>query len=72
MDGITDRIGMPVWIADAEFEGFFKGEPQRVKDALGDKATFHLFSGEAGYHTQSGAFQEMNRVIFGWLHQTLG
>ncbi|CAH0020525.1 unnamed protein product [Clonostachys rhizophaga] len=72
LEGITDRINMPVWIADAEFEGFFKGEPQRVKDALGDKATFHLFSGEAGYHTQSGAFQEMTRVIFGWLHQTLG
>jgi pimeloyl-ACP methyl ester carboxylesterase len=69
---ITDRINVPTFIADAEFEGFFAGQGQKVKDALGDLATLHLFTGPAGYHCQIGAFQELNRVLFSWLHKTLG
>lgn len=67
-----DKIEVPVFVGDAEYEGFFEGQPQLVKDALGDKATYHKFTGVAGYHCQVGAGQELARVIFAWLHKTLG
>lgn len=69
---VVHQIQMPVWIADAEFEGFFRGQAPKVKDALGDLATLHVFRGTAGYHCQIGAFQELGRVMFAWLNQTLG
>ncbi|KAK7211530.1 hypothetical protein V2G26_018708 [Clonostachys chloroleuca] len=69
---VISSIKVPVWIADAELEGFFRGQPQKVKEALGEKATLHPFTGTAGYHCQAGALQELNRAIFAWLHKTLG
>ncbi|RSL99290.1 hypothetical protein CDV31_012248 [Fusarium ambrosium] len=69
---VVHRIKAPVWIADAEFEGFFKGQSAKVKKALGDQAELHVFTGAAGYHCQTGAGQEMMRVMFAWLHKTLG
>lgn len=71
MEGIIDKIQVPVWIADAEFERFFKGQSELVHQALGDLATLHVFADTAGYHCQVGAFQELNRVMFGWLQKTL-
>ncbi|CAG9945827.1 unnamed protein product [Clonostachys rosea f. rosea IK726] len=69
---ILSLIKVPVWVADFEFEGIFTGQPQRVKDALGDLGTLHTFNGSAGYHCQPGAYMEMNRAVFAWLHKTLG
>ncbi|KAK5710864.1 hypothetical protein LTR17_018674 [Elasticomyces elasticus] len=69
---ISHQISAPVWTADAESEGFFVNQSMKVKEALGDQATYHLFSGPAGYHCQVGAAQELNRVIFTWLKQTIG
>lgn len=66
------KIDVPVFVGDAEFEGFFQGQPQLVKEALGDKATYHKFTGVAGYHCQVGAGQELVSVIFAWLNKTLG
>ncbi|ETN36284.1 uncharacterized protein HMPREF1541_08561 [Cyphellophora europaea CBS 101466] len=71
MEGIIDKIQVPVWIADAEFEGFFKGQSELVHQALGDLATLHVFADTAGYHCQVGALQELNRAMFGWLQKTL-
>ena len=68
---VIHQIDMPVFVGDAEFEGIFKGQAQKVKDALGDKGTFHEFKGVAGYHCQSGAQQEMARTIFAWLNKVL-
>lgn len=68
---VVDRIQMPVWIANAEAEGFFPGQPQKVADALGERATLHNFTGAAAYHCQSGAFTELSRVLFAWLNETL-
>lgn len=68
---VIDKINIPVFIGDAEFENFFQGQPQQVKDALGDKGTLHKFVGVAGYHCQSGATQELVRTIFAWINKTL-
>lgn len=62
---------MPVFVGDAEHESIFPGQPQKVKDALGDKGTLHEFKGVAGYHCQSGAQQELARTVFAWLNKTL-
>lgn len=69
---VVDKIKMPVFVGDAEFENIFIGQAQQVKDALGDKATLHKFNGTAGYHCQTGAGQETTRSIFAWLNKTLG
>lgn len=69
---VVDGINMPVFVGDAEYDGFFPGQPQQVKDALGDKATLHHFNGVAGYHCQTGAGQELMRTVFAWLNKTLG
>ncbi|KAF2166694.1 hypothetical protein M409DRAFT_22752 [Zasmidium cellare ATCC 36951] len=68
---VVHQIQMPVFVGDAEFENIFSGQAQKVKDALGEKSTFHQFKGVAGYHCQSGAQQELARTIFAWLNKTL-
>lgn len=69
---VVEKINVPVLVVDSEFEGFFTGQPEVVKDALGDKATYKFFNGTAGYHVQVGAGQEWNRYQFAWLNKTLG
>ncbi|KIV88553.1 hypothetical protein PV10_08226 [Exophiala mesophila] len=71
MEGVVNQIQMPVLTVDAEFEQFFAGQSELLAEALGEVATFHLFDGEAGYHCQAGALQELNRFVFAWLHKTL-
>ncbi|KAF4460672.1 hypothetical protein FALBO_12539 [Fusarium albosuccineum] len=71
IEDVVHQIDMPVFVGDAEFENIFKGQAHQVKDALGDKGTFHEFMGVAGYHCQSGAQQELARTIFAWLNNTL-
>jgi pimeloyl-ACP methyl ester carboxylesterase len=72
LEGIIDKIKVPVLVIDSQFEGFFAGQPEIVAKALGDRATYHLFNGTAGYHVQVGAYQEWNRFQFAWLNKTLG
>ena len=69
--GIADRINMPVWIADGEYEDLMAGQSQLVKDALGEKAELHRFNGTAWFHCQTGAPQELGRVMFAWLDKRL-
>ncbi|CAG8138153.1 unnamed protein product [Penicillium olsonii] len=68
---VVDKMSAPVFVGDAEFENFFQGQPQLVKDALGDKGTLHRFNGVAGYHCQTGAGQELMRTMFAWINKTL-
>jgi len=71
IEDVIHRINMPVFVGDAEFENIFPGQPRKVKDALGIRATLHEFKGVAGYHCQTGAQQELVRTIFAWLNKTL-
>ncbi|KAK1139771.1 hypothetical protein N8T08_011168 [Aspergillus melleus] len=72
LEHVVDNIKAPVFVGDAEFENFFKGQPQKVKDALGDRGTLHEFKGVAGYHCHIGAAQEFTRTMFAWINKTLG
>lgn len=67
-----DKSKVPVFVGNAEYASIFIGQPKQVKEALGDKATLHTFTGSAGYHCQTGAGQELSRAIFAWLNKTLG
>ncbi|KAK4506379.1 hypothetical protein PRZ48_000109 [Zasmidium cellare] len=71
IEDVVHQIDMPVFVGDAEFEGIYIGQAKKVSDALGERATYHLFKGVAGYHCQSGAQQEMQRTIFAWLNRVL-
>ncbi|KAL4966323.1 alpha/beta hydrolase [Aspergillus stella-maris] len=71
LEDLAHLIDIPVFVGDAEFETIFKGQPKKVQEAIGDKATLHVFNGTAGYHCQSGAGMELARTIFGWLNRTL-
>lgn len=70
LEGITDKIQMPTWIANPEQDQFYQGEPPRVAAAL-SHATLHNFTGAAGFHVQAGANEQLNRVMFAWLEDTL-
>ncbi|KAK1138539.1 hypothetical protein N8T08_002425 [Aspergillus melleus] len=72
LDDVVDQIEMPVLIADAELEFISIGQGQQVTDAIGPNAERHLFNGTAGYHCQTGAYQELTRTLHSWLHKTLG
>lgn len=72
LKGVIDKINVPVLVVDSANEGFFKGQPKLVKDALGEKATYKFFSGTGGYHCQVGASHQWNRYQFSWLNKTLG
>jgi alpha-beta hydrolase superfamily lysophospholipase len=67
---VVEQINVPVFVGSAQFENFFPGQAQQVKDALGDKGTLHWFNGTAGYHCQTAAGQEMTRAVFAWLNKT--
>ncbi|EWG52241.1 hypothetical protein FVEG_11031 [Fusarium verticillioides 7600] len=69
---VVDKINVPVLVIDSEFEGFFAGQPEVVRNALGDRVTYKFFNGTAGYHVQVGAGQEWNRYQFAWLNKILG
>lgn len=68
---VVHQIDHPVFVGDAELENYYAGQAQRVADALGEKATYHMFNGSAAYHCQTGAGHELSRTIFAWLNQTL-
>lgn len=73
--GITQKIQCPVFIGDAESDIFFKGQPERLRDELGDehRATYHRFTSEdaAGAHCQIGALTYLNQVLYDWFENVI-
>lgn len=67
-----DRIQVPTLVADATLEGFFPNNSIRVVEALGSRATYHLFSDYSGYHCQVGSLQDLNRVLWAWVNKNFG
>lgn len=72
--GIADRITAPTLVLDAENDQFFKGEPQRVAEALVNAETTLVSLREAdgaGEHCHMGAMSRVHQVIFDWLNAVL-
>ncbi|KAE8449407.1 hypothetical protein EG329_008308 [Mollisiaceae sp. DMI_Dod_QoI] len=68
LKGLESKIQCPVWIGCAKDDIFFRGQPERVKEALGDNATLATLTAEdaAGEHVHVGAFGFMNQQIMDW------
>jgi hypothetical protein len=43
LDGLTDKINGPVFVASAQDNIFFVGQPEMLAANLGNKATYHHF-----------------------------
>ncbi|OQE39096.1 hypothetical protein PENCOP_c007G02363 [Penicillium coprophilum] len=69
--GIEDKIQCPVFVACAADDHFFKGQPEAMRDALGDRAHYHVFTGEdaAGEHCHVGAARHCNQVLLDWFEE---
>jgi pimeloyl-ACP methyl ester carboxylesterase len=68
LKGLEDRIKCQVWVGEAKEDQFFKGQPQMVKDALGEKANLVLFGEEdaAENHCHVGAGAFLNQIVMDW------
>ncbi|OQE44913.1 hypothetical protein PENCOP_c002G06428 [Penicillium coprophilum] len=71
--GLTDKIKCPVFVANAADDHFFKGQPEAMRDALGDKAHYYVFSSEdaAGDHCHVGASKYSNQILLDWFEKTV-
>ncbi|WP_422743469.1 alpha/beta hydrolase family protein [Mycobacterium sp. WMMD1722] len=71
--GIPEKITCPTLVMEADGDQFFKGQPERVYDALTNAPkTFVAFHKEDGAenHCQSGALAFKDEVVFNWLDDT--
>ncbi|KAH7017126.1 Alpha/Beta hydrolase protein [Ilyonectria destructans] len=68
LKGIEDQIQCPVWVGEAQNDQFFLGQPEKVRDALGDKATYVTLTSAdaAGNHCHVGAQVLLNQLVFDW------
>jgi pimeloyl-ACP methyl ester carboxylesterase len=73
LKGLGDRIQCPVWVGEAEEDIFFKGQPEKVKEELGEKATLVRLGREdaAESHCHVGAGVLMNQRVFDWFGEVI-
>ncbi|PHH85644.1 hypothetical protein CDD83_136 [Cordyceps sp. RAO-2017] len=71
---VVGRIATPVFVADAEDELFFAGQPARLAAALGPRlAHLHRFRQRdaAGAHSGLGALKLQNQVMLDWFEDVI-
>ena len=68
LQGISDKIQCPVLICEADEDQFFKGQPLKLKKALGERGELVSFTSKeaAAYHCQVGASVYLNHVVLEW------
>jgi pimeloyl-ACP methyl ester carboxylesterase len=73
MEGIADRITCPTLVLDAENDQFFKGQPERLYDALTCSKDIIVFpeAEGSGEHCQDGAITTFHQRTFDWLDTVL-
>ncbi|KAF7553325.1 hypothetical protein G7Z17_g3710 [Cylindrodendrum hubeiense] len=73
LEGIADNIQCPVWVGEAEADQFFLGQPEKVRDALGDKATYVVLTSKdsAENHCHVGAQVFLNQLVFDWFEDII-
>lgn len=69
LDGVADRISCPTLVLEAENDQFFRGQPQRVHDALTCPKELVMFpEAEGGSELcHEGATLRFHQVAFDWL-----
>lgn len=73
LKNITHQASHPAWVVDAGEEAFFVDQPQKVRDALGDKATYAALTNDdgAGYHCHRGATSFKSAQIYDWFEDII-
>lgn len=73
LKGLEEKIKCPIWVRLAEEDLFFKGQPEKVKEALGEKATLVTLTMEdaAGQHCHIGALALMNQHVMDWFQNVI-
>ncbi|EHK41715.1 uncharacterized protein TrAtP1_011346 [Trichoderma atroviride] len=67
------NIKVPFFVADAEADDLMPGQAKGVAEAVGEMATYHLFTTEdgAGAHCSIGAAVLQNQVVFDWFQEVV-
>ncbi|MBY8883653.1 alpha/beta fold hydrolase [Streptomyces sp. PTM05] len=73
LEGVAQLIDCPTLILDAENDQFFRGQPQRVANALTCPHTLVTLpeAEGAGEHCHMGAMFRFHQITFDWLDTTL-
>lgn len=73
LDGVADRITCPTLVLEAENDQFFRGQPQRVHDALTCSKDLVVFPEDegGGEHCHEGATLRFHQIAFDWLDGVL-
>lgn len=66
--GVAEKIKMPAFIAEAQDDIFFQGQPERVAKTIGTNATWMIFGDKhaASAHCHSGASSYSSQKIMDW------
>lgn len=69
LDQVADKIECPILIGEAANDGFFKGQPQMLYDAVNAPKTLIKFGPDDGAeeHCQMGGITYYNQRVFEWL-----
>ncbi|KAM0479801.1 hypothetical protein ACHAPX_004378 [Trichoderma viride] len=67
------NVKVPFFVADAEDDDLMPGQAKGVAEAVGENATYHLFTTEdgAGAHCSIGAAVLQNQVVFDWFQEVV-
>ncbi|KAK1714119.1 Alpha/Beta hydrolase protein [Colletotrichum acutatum] len=70
---IADTVQCPIFVADAADDHFFKGQPEAMRGALGNKAHYVVFTADdaAGDHCHVGAARYTNQVMLDWFEEKI-
>ncbi|WP_285591914.1 alpha/beta fold hydrolase [Actinomycetospora sp. NBRC 106378] len=73
LDGVAEHITCPTLVLEAENDQFFRGQPERVHDALTCPKELIAFpeAEGGGEHCHEGATLRFHQVAFDWLDTTL-
>ncbi|MFJ4919536.1 alpha/beta hydrolase family protein [Streptomyces sp. NPDC088725] len=73
LEGVAHQIECPTLVCDAEEDYFFRGQPQRIFDALTcEKEMIRFTAAEgAGEHCHMGALSYFHQRLFSWLGRTM-
>lgn len=70
---VASKISCPTLICEAENDHFFKGQPEKIFEALSCQKSYIRFTDEegAGEHCHIGALTLFNARVFDWLDRTV-
>ncbi|ETS80152.1 hypothetical protein PFICI_07681 [Pestalotiopsis fici W106-1] len=73
LDGVVNQVTCKVFVGDADDDIFFMGQPKKLADALGDKATYHVFSkaDDSDAHCQVGAVAVLAQKTMDWFEKVV-